>query len=181
MKSILLLSGGLDSAVLLCCFVPTETLCLSVDYGQPREELEAAKKMTEELGFQHKTVSIQGVYSKSSSGIFSGNDEIASDTVIPSRNAILISLAVGVGADEIYIGCNQDDQEDYPDCRRSFLRSIGNALGVTIKTPLISSTKKQIVDMSRLANISLNDFVSCYRGTNCGECFSCKVLLGAIK
>lgn len=177
---VLLLSGGLDSVLLLRGHVPPKTLCVSVHYGQPTEEIVAAQQMTKRLGFDHQIVSVRGLYTDSSSGMFTENDEIASDTIVPCRNALLITIGAATGATEIYIGCNKDDQQDYPDCRPGFLESIGRSLGVAVRAPLIPYTKKQIVRMAHSMGISMDDIVSCYRGNNCGICFSCKILNDAL-
>ncbi|SVD38706.1 uncharacterized protein METZ01_LOCUS391560, partial [marine metagenome] len=106
---------------------------------------------------------------------------------VPFRNANILSVAVSwaevLKASIIYIGAVEEDSSGYPDCRRSFFDAfekvilIGTKLGTNIKimTPLISLSKKEIIEKGKSLNAPLHLTWSCYKREDvpCGECDSC--------
>ncbi|MBX3372690.1 MAG: 7-cyano-7-deazaguanine synthase QueC [Phycisphaeraceae bacterium] len=139
--TIVLLSGGLDSAVTLAIARATGDRCLalSFDYGQRhRIELEAAARVARALGaHEHRTVRID-------LRAFGGSaltDEITVPrdrpahamaagipvTYVPARNTIFLSFALAwaevTGAARIAIGVNAVDFSGYPDCRPAFIEA----------------------------------------------------------
>lgn len=148
--AVVLLSGGLDSAVALACatrdgFAP---VAVTFDYGQRHAvELAAAARVAAALG-AHRHVNM-----KVDLAVFGGSaltdlsigvpkDQLqpgASDarvpiTYVPARNLIFISLAAALaetlGASDIYLGVNAVDYSGYPDCRAGFLRSLEATLAL---------------------------------------------------
>lgn len=140
-KAVVLLSGGLDSAVVLAKAVAEGYSCLalSFDYGQRHKvELEAAKNIATHYGVEHH------IY-KLPSEAFSmpGASLVSTDTVqknrslhemqsgkipstyVPARNTLFIAYAIASAeifeADEIHLGPNKLDQKPYPDCRPEFI------------------------------------------------------------
>ena len=175
---VLLLSGGLDSALILHRFKSLIDLCVSVDYGQPHiAELHHAQALAEEYGVRWQRVTIAGLYGPTSSGMFRGEVDNPEDTVIPARNALLISIAAAAGANVVFIGCNKDDHDVYPDCRLKFLKDIDETLGVTVMAPLLVMTKKEVVRAAKDEGLDISKTLTCYRGTRCGECAACALLL----
>jgi len=85
----------------------------------------------------------------------------------------------------------QEDSSGYPDCTKGFIDNIGNAINtgtkkdtkVVIKTPLISISKKDIVDLSIKMNIPIELTWSCYAQSEfaCGVCDSCRLRLQGFK
>ena len=99
-KSILILSGGFDSTTLLYKLLNEnkEVICLSFDYGQKaKKELECAKNITSKLGIEHHIYDISSILEllKASSLIDRTNNNVyqPKQTVVPSRNTILLELA----------------------------------------------------------------------------------------
>ena len=165
---VLLLSGGLDSTTLLFWSLKPIDLCLSVDYGQPhRNEIEAAQKICQLRGLPHETVSVS-FDTPPDSGLLGGNDESDTASVVPGRNSAFMR-----GATEVMLGCNADDHLAYVDCREHVLVRVGVACGVSIELPFVEVTKRVIVRIAKEMRVPLEMTVSCYRGTNCGECAAC--------
>lgn len=169
---ILLLSGGLDSA--LCLHKYGAALTIGFDYGQPHViELTYAAKIASKYKVPFEKHSIERI-SKTDDVVFAG------------RNAVILSVAAGIaqtrGIKSVVIGCNFSDAQRFPDCRPSFIRSINEAFkeayGVSVHAPLLTISKAQIVKEAKEAG--LPETWTCYNPINkkpCGECYSCKSLL----
>ena len=110
-----------------------------------------------------------------------------SSSYVPFRNANILSAAVSwaevLEAKAIYVGAVEDDSSGYPDCRRSFFDAFEHTIEtgtkpntkIKIITPLITLSKKEIVEMGITLNAPLNLTWSCYKNDDspCGECDSC--------
>jgi 7-cyano-7-deazaguanine synthase len=153
-KAIVLLSGGLDSAVALAVAVRERNLeghAISVDYGQRhRRELEAASKVAQHLEAASHTTVTMNLRAIGGSALTSdiavpkdrehagpgGPSEIPV-TYVPARNMVFLSLAVGLaearGADAVYIGVNEVDYSGYPDCRPEFIGAFQRAAALGTK------------------------------------------------
>lgn len=108
-------------------------------------------------------------------------------TYVPFRNAHILCMAVSwaevVGARRIYIGAVAEDSAGYPDCRPEFyeafnrLVEVGSKAGGNLKivAPLISMSKKEIVQKGLELNAPLHLTWSCYEQSEkaCGHCDSC--------
>jgi len=155
--AVVLLSGGLDSAVCLAAMKRDGFAChaLSFDYGQRhRHELAAAERLSRHLGAaSHKLVSIDlraiggsaltadvpvpkrggGAGSEPGAG---AHPEIPI-TYVPGRNLIFLSVAVGyaetLGAWEIAFGANSMDYSGYPDCRWPFISAFIEAANLATR------------------------------------------------
>jgi 7-cyano-7-deazaguanine synthase len=199
-KSIVLLSGGLDSAVCLAMAAEqSETVsALHLSYGQATAtaELERSRRLCEQFGAVLITMSISLPEAVSAQSMLTSGADIA-QTYVPQRNALLLSLAGMVaesqGANTVWIGANVVDYSGYPDCRPRFLAAMERALhlgseryaaggrGIEIRTPLLYLPKPDIVSRALAAGIDLDDTISCYRSDPpCGECESCKIRIRAV-
>lgn len=153
-KAVVLLSGGLDSAVTLATaaadFGRGRCWTISFDYGQRhRVELAAAQRVAESLGVAQAHRLVLKVDLRSIGGsALTADIEVPKDsepraehdvpiTYVPARNLIFLSCAAGyaetVGADRIYIGANAVDYSGYPDCREPFLRAFEAAANTGTK------------------------------------------------
>ena len=111
-------------------------------------------------------------------------------TYVPARNSIFLAVALGVAEardlDAVWIGVNAIDYSGYPDCRPEFIEAFrgvaatGQKRGVegnpiAIRSPLIRSTKAEIVTMGHELGAPLALTWSCYQGgdTPCGVCDAC--------
>jgi queuosine biosynthesis protein QueC len=102
--------------------------------------------------------------------------------IVPGRNAVLLSLAGALaqaqGHGSVVIGCNADDQADYPDCRPGFLRAMQEALGSVVRAPLIGMTKREVARYARDLGVPVEATWSCYQprdGGPCGVCAACRL------
>jgi 7-cyano-7-deazaguanine synthase len=201
--AVVLLSGGLDSAVTLAIAQAEglEPHALSFDYGQRhRVELEAARRVAASVGVcDHRVASID-------LRVFGGSaltDEIDVPknratarigmgipiTYVPARNTIFLSYGLAcaevIGARDIFIGVNAIDYSGYPDCRPEFieqfekLANIATRAGVSgdtfrIRTPLIRLTKSDIVRRGAELGVDFSLTHSCYDPAEDGSaCGTC--------
>jgi 7-cyano-7-deazaguanine synthase len=118
-------------------------------------------------------------------------------TYVPARNTIFLSYAVAfaevVGAANIFIGVNALDYSGYPDCRPEYIQAfekmanLATRAGVegktqlTIRTPLISLTKAEIIKLGASLGVDYSATTSCYdpgrNGEACGSCDACQLRL----
>lgn len=198
MKIVVLLSGGLDSLACLnrCKEFGDDAYALTIDYGQTHAaEIKAAKTSAEIMGaIEHKVVTCDLTCVCRTPLLGTGNiptgrtlDEMGAGiapTFVPGRNALFLSVAYSwaatIGANAIYIGCNKDDAEGYPDCRPEWIAAMQDVLpyqqrNIAICAPLAYSTKAQIVES--LSGVDYSHTISCYRPNNdaspCGKCDAC--------
>ena len=202
-RAVVLVSGGMDSAVTLALAREQGYAChaLSVDYGQRHaSELHAAQRVAQVVGaIEHKTVHVDlrriggsaltadiAVPEQGGSGI--------PITYVPARNTIMLSVALGwaevLAAQDIFCGVNAVDYSGYPDCRPEFiaaferLANLATKAGVEgtamrIHAPLIRLSKAQIVDEGARLGVDFAATVSCYQadadGRACGHCDACRL------
>lgn len=192
MKSIILLSGGIDSSVMLALAHERgeELIALSFDYGQKhRIELQSAAQIAAHYHAQHITLSIDPSCLGTSPLL--GSEEISTTAAyVPVRNTLFLTYATiqaeRFGADKIYFGPNADDQ-DYPDCNPSFVEAYRHLLNwatkkesLQIETPLLSLTKREIIEEAHRLDLPLHLTWSCYnpQGTPplpCEKCLPCQL------
>lgn len=202
MKSIVLLSGGIDSAVAAALEREKgyEVFALSVDYGQShRCEIQAAEKIAKWLGaIEHRIVQFDlGQLAK---GPLVGEPtlcrtleeirETPSPAYVPARNTILISLALAWGEvvgsrldTRIVIAPNLDDAIAFPDCSRPWVEAAQRVAQTTliapsINAPLLSWRKPRVIQAAHDLGIPLKDTLSCYqpvewRDGGFGHCGRC--------
>lgn len=199
-KNILILSGGLDSVVLLYYLLNKKEniFCLIFDYGQKaKKEIESAKNICKELDVEHYVYDVSNMLDilKSSSLIDEKNSKvkIPADTVIPSRNTIFIELATAFAIlnnyKKVYYGAIKSSSTDYKDITPQFLKQINelnkvnNNKYIPIEAPFINKEKSEVIKISLELNVPLEKTWSCYLNGDepCGECFSCKSRIEAIE
>ena len=196
-KAIVTLSGGLDSATLLYWSARRyDVSALTFDYGSKHnlKEREAAKELTRLAGVRHTLIELPFINSlfksdllRSGGSIPDGHYEDSSmrSTVVPFRNGIMLSIAIGFAesceAGTVLYAAHAGDHAVYPDCRPAFLRAISEAgregtyLGVEIKDPFIDLHKKDIVLLGDELEVPFGITYSCYKGgeIHCGRCGTC--------
>ena len=203
-KAVVLVSGGMDSAVVLA--IAREqgyaAHALSVDYGQRHDaELAAADRVARLLGaVEHKTVRVD-LRSIGGSAL-TADIEVPLDgaaqgipvTYVPARNTIMLSIALGwaevLGAADIFCGVNAVDYSGYPDCRPAFieaferLANLATKAGVEgthirIHAPLMRMSKADIAREGTRLGVDFAATVSCYQadaqGRACGHCDACRL------
>jgi 7-cyano-7-deazaguanine synthase len=198
--TIVLLSGGLDSTALVAHMLAAgeRVHALSVHYGQRHvRELEAATAVADYYDIRHDVVDLGGV-----GALLAGNaltddavdvpdghyaEDSMRATVVPNRNAIMLSVAVGVassrGAQKVATAVHAGDHFVYPDCRPEFIRAISFAsqLGtatfgdVRVIAPFVTMSKTRIAGHGIALGAPLILSWSCYKGgdVHCGTCGTC--------
>jgi 7-cyano-7-deazaguanine synthase len=181
MKTLVLLSGGLDSTVILANFVKYGDECAAVAFNYLQEhdiELERAEEIAVHYQVPFEIVTLP-VLPKSD------------DVVIVGRNLLFVATAVSVAFVQkcgmIAIGCNASDWHNFPDCRPAFWtsvkRAVEDAYRITVVTPLLHYTKIDVIKMARELGVPIEMTWSCYHpkldaeyGDHkpCGECLACK-------
>jgi 7-cyano-7-deazaguanine synthase len=215
---VVLLSGGLDSSLVLASLVRDGhrvLKALTFDYGQvaaPRER-EAAEAMA-----RHYHVPIQHIqldwmeallpgklnrhapaqnYAQLSPGheaSMTNPDWMAAHNVwVPNRNGVLLNIAAAVaeaiGANAIAFGANADEAQGFPDNTAEYRDALTQALWystqnhVQILTPMVTTTKAEMVKLALDWDVPLQHVWSCYgtQAIQCGQCPSCLRLKDALK
>ena len=202
-SAVVLLSGGLDSAVTLYLARQEghSLYALSFDYGQRHDrELESARGLARAVGAHWERVRISlpwGGSALTDEGIDVPAPRPAHEmsrrvpsTYVPARNTIFLGFAVSwaevVGAEAIYIGANAIDYSGYPDCRPEYFERFqeviraGTREGVegrapVIRAPLVRMSKADIVSYGCRLGVPFERTWSCYRGHEdpCQNCESC--------
>lgn len=202
-RAVTLLSGGMDSTTLLALVRSEgyEVSCLSVHYGQRhKKELEYAMATTRKLGIEHRmldlgeVLSIVGGSSLTSAlpvpeGHYTAANMAA--TVVPNRNAILLSLAYAYAitkdAKLVGVAVHAGDHAIYPDCRPEFInafeqmemqaidREIYGMSAPHLYAPFLKMSKAEIVSKGEELGVPWADTWSCYQGQelHCGRCGTC--------
>ncbi len=202
-RAVVLVSGGMDSAVTLALAREQGFAChaLSVDYGQRHvSELQAAKRVAHALeAVEHKTVhvdlrSIGGSALTADIAVPEHGGSGIPITYVPARNTIMLSVALGwaevLGAQDIFCGVNAVDYSGYPDCRPEFIAAFERLANLATKSgiegttmrihaPLIRMSKAQIVAEGARLGVDFAATVSCYQadaeGCACGHCDACRL------
>ena len=177
MKSIVLLSGGIDS--LVCAEQSRRdgklVGAVFVDYGHPAQVPEGWKAFAYcgERGIPLKVVHVFGLD-------LGDMASAAGARVVPCRNAMLLSVAAnvtrGMGGSRLLIGATAEDQEEYSDCRPGFVSKMAWALDISIAAPLLGYRKPGVIELARKFGLKREDAWSCYGAgpVACGECPSCE-------
>ncbi|GIX34150.1 MAG: 7-cyano-7-deazaguanine synthase [Lysobacterales bacterium] len=202
-RAVVLLSGGMDSAVALAEARAAGFTChaLSLDYGQRHAaELAAARRVAAAIGAaEHRIVALD-LRAFGGSALTSDLPVPESPTTgipityVPARNTVLLALALAwaetLGAEDIFIGVNAIDYSGYPDCRPEFIAAfehlarLATKAGVEgtpfrIHTPLIALSKAEIVRRGLALGVDFALTVSCYQadaeGLACGRCDACRL------
>ena len=191
--TVILLSGGLDSAVLCAVERHRIGLALFVEYGQPaeREECAAAQAIANAPTFDDGRIDLR--YLRLS---MPGMDEMNAPAgvgarVVPARNLVLLShainLALATGHTRIIFGATDGDRASYVDCRRAFVDAVNAAsslLGVSVDAPLLGLTKRKVVALGKRHRSRMALSWSCYRptmGRSCGLCNACVERVEALR
>ncbi len=196
-KWVLLLSGGLDSATLAADLKAQghSLVALSVLYGQRHSrEMVAAQELSEHLQIAHRTVDLTGLQPLISKSSQTGDFEVPEGhyteasmklTVVPNRNMILLSVALGLAVNLRYDGvayaAHSGDHTIYPDCRRVFVDAMNDAAQlcdwhpVKVWAPYATYSKADILKRALELSLPIEKTWSCYKGEDihCGRCGTC--------
>ena len=201
-KSIILLSGGLDSLVSLGLLKDKYNiiLALTFDYGQKSvlQEIKSSERICEYYGIEHKIIKLEWLKEVTHTSLIEGalpqGVQQTSDSVwVPNRNGLFLNIAAAIADGEDYyyiiIGANKEEGETFPDNTVDFIERTNKVFeystkkGVKVVAPLINSDKNDIVKQAIEHNIPLKFVHSCYSSgeKNCGVCESCTRLKNALE
>ncbi len=209
MKSVVLLSGGMDSTLTATIAKQESESVAAIHFNYrhrtERRELRAFNEVCEKLGIsQRLVVDVEVLRQIGGSSLTDENIPVTKanltateipSSYVPFRNgtflAISTSWAEAIGAGRIYIGAVEEDSSGYPDCRKAFFEAFEAAIVLGIKpeediflmTPIIDLKKSEIVKRSIELNAPLELTWSCYQSEEvaCGECDSCALRLRGFK
>lgn len=197
-KAVVLLSGGMDSTTLAYQMSREgdDLHALSIHYGQRHSrELAAAADVAAALGATHRIVDLTNLRELLSASALTGSDPVPHGhyaeesmkvTVVPNRNAILLSVAFGyavtVGAQRVGYAAHAGDHAIYPDCRPEFARAF-NAMeqealyqpAPVLYAPYLNVGKHDIARAGSALGVDFAMTWSCYEGreVHCGKCGTC--------
>ena len=193
-KAVVLLSGGLDSAVTLYLAQKKfKCFCLIFDYSQRhRKEIQSAKRIVESAKCSYQILKIK--LAQHGSSLLDKNVKLPTGnrlsgypvirriptTYVPARNTIFLSFALSyaeaIKAEAIFIGAHAQDYSGYPDCRPDFYRAFAKVIAtgtktgiehknkIELKTPLILKNKSEIIRLGLNLIVPFELTWSCYQG-----------------
>lgn len=206
-RAIVLLSGGMDSAVCAALAVRDhEAAAVHVSYGQRTEARERSSFLAicERLEIRHKLI-VRNEALRAIGGSALTDDGITVPnaaslgggvpvTYVPFRNAHFLAVAVSwaevLGAEKVYIGAVEPDSSGYPDCRPAYYRAFNDVVKqgtkegrIEIVTPLIAMRKAEIIRLGLELSAPFDLTWSCYSREDqaCGVCDSCVLRLRAFE
>lgn len=169
---------------------------ISFDYGSNHNarEIPFARMHCERLGIKHIVISLDFMNRYFKSSLLEGADAVPDghyadenmkSTVVPFRNGIMLSIAVGIaesnGLRYVMMANHGGDHSIYPDCRREFVCAFdaaakaGTYVGAGILAPYTGITKADIARRGKEMGLDYSETWSCYKGgdVHCGRCGTC--------
>jgi 7-cyano-7-deazaguanine synthase len=207
-KAVVLMSGGMDSCVTAAIASRSFQLAaLHASYGQRTEqrELESFNRLADHFGMSQRLAVRLDYFSAIGGSSLTDprlpvhdadlTNRTIPNTYVPFRNAHFLSVATSwaevIGATKIFIGAVWEDSSGYPDCRPDYYDGFNKVIrlgtkpesNITIETPLIYLTKREIVKRGVELGAPLHLTWSCYRDSvlACGVCDSCALRLRAFQ
>ena len=194
--TVIILSGGMDSVTLLYDQQERIALAVSFDYGSKHNarEIPFARMHCERLGIRHITIPLDFMTKYFQSSLLKGGEEIPEghyadenmrSTVVPFRNGIMLSIAVGIaesnGLKFVMMANHGGDHTIYPDCRPEFVDAFdktaqaGTFVKVGLLSPFVNWTKTDIARRGKELGINYAETWSCYKGgeQHWGKCGTC--------
>ncbi len=198
MKTVVLLSGGMDSVTAFHQVRREHEVvaALSFDYGSKHNarEIPFAKLHADRAGVPHRTIDLGFINDCFESDLLKSGGEIPDGhyaeenmkrTVVPFRNGIMLAIACGfaesLGAEALAIAAHSGDHAIYPDCREPFMQGMASAMEagtyarIRLLRPFIDMDKTAIARRGAELGIDFAETWSCYKGgeIHCGTCGTC--------
>lgn len=207
-KSIILLSGGLDSLVSLGLKKEelNISLALTFDYGQKSatREIETSSEICNYYNVEHKVIKLDWLKDITKTSLVSDDNVPTGDALenpedsaksvwVPNRNGLFLNIA-GSFADSnnydyILIGANKEEGQTFSDNTQEFIDSVNKEFEYStqkhprVVAPLINYVKNDIVMLALQNKVPLELTRSCYQDgeMHCGICESCLRLKHALE
>lgn len=182
--SVLLLSGGVDSATLAYSHRPD--LSVTVDYGQccAEAEIQASEQIANQLNLEHEVIHVD--CTSLGAGTMAGEQEADLGDAPewwPYRNQLVITLVamhvIDRGAERLLVGAVGDD-ESHADGRAEFFDKMDSLLSfqegdLGVEAPAIDMSTEEFINEVSPPQSLLGWTHSCTASNAaCGECGSCK-------
>lgn len=200
--ALVVFSGGQDSTT--CLFWArkrfSEVYALSFIYGQKHVgEVEIARSIAERAGVHFDTMDVSFIGSLGRNSLTDVSMDMDEEkpvggypnTFVPGRNLFFLSIAAVYarerGINHIVTGVSQTDFSGYPDCRDSFIKSLGVTLNLAMDTQFVIHTPLMWIDKAEtwamadelgVLDLVRNETLTCYngvKGDGCGHCPACKL------
>ncbi len=192
MRSIVLLSAGLDSSVNLheAARVSDVVLALTFDYGQraAKRELYFAKKLCRKLKIKHHSIDLKWMLDFGGSALIDRDLKVPTNEVridnlriskqtaksvwVPNRNGILLNIAAGyaesLNADWIIPGFNAEEAATFKDNSVGFIESLNESFkfstanAVKVKCFTSHLNKTEIIKRGLELKINFENIWPCY-------------------
>lgn len=192
--AVVLLSGGVDSTVLLHHAIKTlgrkPVYALSFNYSQRHsKELECAVWQAKAAGAaEHRVVDMAflGELLKRGTALVTGGAGVPDlrelepgqrsqpPTYVPNRNMILLSIAAAyaeaAGIHQVFYGAQAQDEYGYWDCTTTFVERLNHVLElnrvepVRVYAPFVRMRKAETVRLGLELEVDFSHTWSCYRG-----------------
>ena len=199
MKTVVLLSGGLDSSTALAIAVKDgfKPYSITFRYGQRHKiELDAASRIAKKFDVEQHIIIDIDLRQFGGSALTDDIDvpkerseeQIGTGipiTYVPARNTIFLSYALAwaevLGSNNIHLGVNVLDYSGYPDCRPEYIKAFETMANLatqasteegkklSIHTPLINLTKAEIIQKGLELGVDYSLTTSCYDPSSEGE------------
>lgn len=193
---LLLLSGGMDSTVLLAYYLSKgyNVNTISIDYGQTHvTECLYAEKIAGHYKVNHRHIELDKIFNMIPSAL-TGNGTYKDASYadggmmeVPMRNTIMLSIIAGIAKSNnigiIAYAAHVDmsgNESVYPDCTTAFLNAIDKVMeiqGIKVEAPFLKDrmTKADIAELGVRLGVDFNMTYSCYHGGKkpCGKCATC--------
>jgi len=203
---VVLLSGGMDSSTLLAKAVKEcdKVSALTLNYSQRHKvEIESARRVAKHFKVPHKVLNVsninvllKGSALTDSIDVPKGHyeDESMKLTVVPARNTILLSLALGWcishGFNSVAYAAHAGDHAIYPDCRPEYIAAMQEVFNrahywpVKLWVPFMYMNKGEILKEGFKLKVPYEKTWTCYDPQEivytdgvevvaCGACGSC--------
>jgi 7-cyano-7-deazaguanine synthase len=206
-KAVVLLSGGMDSAVTAAIAKSEgyELDCLHINYGQKTEERELKQfdELCDHFAVKNRLVTDIKFLTQIGGSSLTDNNMLITDadldstnvpsSYVPFRNANILAIATSwaevLQADALFIGAVYEDSSGYPDTRRDFFDAFEVVIdkgtkpetNIQIVTPIINMGKDEIIQTGLNLGVPFEKTWSCYKNNDlaCGKCDSCGLRLRA--
>jgi len=199
MKTVVVCSGGMDSVTLSYHVTKDRELgrLISFDYGQHhRKELNFAAITATDLGVPHTIIDIANVGRLLGGSALTDNIDVPDGhyaeesmrvTVVPNRNAIMLTIAFEVAAADnasaVAAAVHAGDHFIYPDCRPAFIETFAQMQACALEgmwkielfTPYVHQAKADIARKGLELGVPFAKTWSCYKSSDihCGRCGTC--------
>ncbi len=191
-KTVVILSGGLDSSVNLYLAAQQTTLelALTFNYGQRafEKEILASQKLTKHLGIKHQIIDIHWVKSFGQSSLIDSslnvpqsevriNDhgislQTAKSVWVPNRNGIFLNIGAGfaesLGAKYLIPGFNLEEATTFPDNSIEFMKALDHSFSFSTQNKVetfcftVNLNKTEIVNLGMQLQLPFNELWPCY-------------------